>query len=97
MTKNRAVRIARQRVQLVAFGRGEWAVYWRDEARDATWRSEHMDWRHACAYRRAALLEEALELLGVADAGMHANALAACDGRWDDLIPDLRGVDGGKT
>jgi hypothetical protein len=88
MTKNQAIRLARKRVTLVGFGRGEWAVHWRDEARDATWHSEHMDYAHACAYRRAALLEEALELLGVEEAGMHANVLAECPGRWDELLPD---------
>jgi hypothetical protein len=92
MTKAQAIRLARKRVTLVGFGRGEWAVYWRDEARDATWHSEHMDYACACAYRRCALLEEALELLGVPDAGSAANSLAACDGRWTDLIPDLRGL-----
>jgi len=48
-----------------------------------------MDWIHACAYRRAALLEEALELLGVDDAGCMANSLAEQQGRWTDLLPGL--------
>jgi len=90
MTKTQAIRIARLRVRLVGFGGGEWSVSWRDEARDATWHSEHMDWQHALAYRRAALIEEALELLGHADPGLEANILAEQPGRWEDLLPDDR-------
>ena len=96
MTKAQAIRLARKRVRLIGFGRGEWAVYWYDEERDATWHSEHMDWIHACAYRRAALIEEALELLGFEDAGCEANNLAEKEGRWTDLLPDAENIPHGS-
>jgi hypothetical protein len=92
MTKRQAVRTARDRVRLVGLGHGAWTVHWLDVERNATWVSDIMDYEHACAYRRAALLEEALELLGVEDAGAVAFVLADKEGRWTDLLPD-----GGKA
>jgi hypothetical protein len=92
MTKNRAIRIARHRVRLVGIGRGAWAVHWVDVERNVTWHSEIMDYNHAAAYRRSALLEEALELLGVPDAGAEAFALSEHEGRWTDLLDACKAI-----
>ena len=85
MTLEQAIKRARGRVAIVPQGRDYVLHTWSPSA-NATFVSHSMDYWHARAYAKEVKIREALELLGVEDAGYEANMAAEDEGRWDDIL-----------
>ena len=56
---------------------------------DATWVTHSMDYWRARAAVKEGRIFEALNAMGVADAGEKSYLLAEHEGRWDDLVRDF--------
>lgn len=86
MTPNQAINLAKGRVHLERFGRGQWIVSVHDPERRAWWQGHPTQWGCAKGNYREDLIREALGALDVDDADYHANRLAGASGKWDHLV-----------
>ena len=86
MTPNQAIKIAKGRVSMHRFGRGQWVVNVYDAERRAWWQGNPTQWDRAKGAYREDLIREALDALGIEDADYEANRLAEGFGKWEVLV-----------
>ena len=88
MTRNitNAITVARSRVRTIHYGNGDYVIQTWSPKHNATYESHHMDRWRAMAYAKANRIEEALEHMGVEDAGAEASVLCHHEGRWDAIV-----------
>jgi hypothetical protein len=86
MSPSRAIAVARSRVHVTPYGRGQYAVHAWSPRHDATWVGRMTDWHAASSEAKLARIRSALELAGLEDADERAWMLAQEEGRWDMLV-----------